>query len=405
MGLLGLVGLTAWVVASISVWWVLGYLALMVLIFVTPGRRPLATSSEGNGESVNTRSANFQRSLCVDWTDGVDQHPHVAEPDAGVPSRKLIEPVRSGLESVGVSTSKFRRGQVRARKAARTAAELMPVSPSVTWIQVGPGRFIRAEGGIHTVSQVQFEEGAVGTDPETDVPIHPPPILTVPAECAAAQEPSSPLATRAGGVEMVADECVMGSVIEEYGIAPSAFSPAPLVTSLVEDLALSASEVVANPRVDPGSTANLGKTIPWHGVDAELPRSNRQMSDRHAAWVSPGIRCAVSDFDRSTSRRNSRRGPKPRPLVMARLRKTCAGSKQCACFRELLTLSVPFDRAHRLVSETCVWAGRFCPAGYRRELFVEVASRWNQPANLETGREELPFSLFNDDGATFVSSR
>ena len=36
-----LVGFTAWTVATVSVWWVPAYLALMVLIFVTPrGRCP-----------------------------------------------------------------------------------------------------------------------------------------------------------------------------------------------------------------------------------------------------------------------------------------------------------------------------------------------------------------------------
>ena len=45
VGLIALVGLTTWAVASVSLWWVPAYLALMVLIFVTPrGQHPRVVS-------------------------------------------------------------------------------------------------------------------------------------------------------------------------------------------------------------------------------------------------------------------------------------------------------------------------------------------------------------------------
>ena len=76
-GLVALVGLTAWAVASVSVWWVLAYLAALVSIFITPrGRRPWAMASEARAESGG---AGLGQGMRVDCMDRVDQHHSAVE--------------------------------------------------------------------------------------------------------------------------------------------------------------------------------------------------------------------------------------------------------------------------------------------------------------------------------------
>jgi len=319
-GLVALVGLTAWAVASVSVWWVPAYLALMVLIFVTPrGRRPLSTSSQASAESVSAVGSELWRDLRADGTDGVDQLPHLTELDSGSAANEPTEPSDSSLESVGFSTPRARRGRVRARKAARTAAQPMPDPPPVIWIQIGPGKFVRVESSIQAVDQVPVEKVTVGASPATDLPIHLPSMSTVSAEALAAQDPPNPLATMAGDVGMVivSDDCVAGSVTKEYGIAPSAFSPAPLVTSSVEGLAHDASGVIANPEADPSSIANLGGPMLWRGVGPGPFWSYRRLSRWRAHRVSPIIGHAIPGLDRVSSRRDAPPSPNPRTSVRA----------------------------------------------------------------------------------------
>jgi len=315
-GLVVLVGFTACAVASVSVWLVPAYLALMVLIFVTPrGRHPWARASKARAESIAAGSADLGRRLRVDCTDAVHQHHPTAGPDSGSAVNESTEPSGSSSESAGSETVKPRRGRVRARKAARTAVEPMPDSPSVTWIQVGPGKFVRAEGSISAVDQAQTEEVAVGDGPATDAPVHAPP--TAPAESLAAQDPPNPLATIPSDVGMVvgSDDSASGSVTEEYGIAPTAFSPAPGARSSVEGVAHDVSGVVASPEPDSVSMAGLGGKMPRHDLDQGRFWLHWWTSRGQADWVSPGIANARPGLDRASSRRNVKPGPKAWTLV------------------------------------------------------------------------------------------
>ncbi|MFI5454609.1 MAG: hypothetical protein ACHRXM_04080 [Isosphaerales bacterium] len=320
VGLVALVGLTAWAVASVSVWWVPAYLALMVLIFVTPrGQRPWAMATEASVDSVGAGSADLGRGLRMECADGVDQHHPDAEPDSGSAAIESTDRSGSSPDSAVSSIAMPRRGRVRARKAARTAAEPMPDSPPVTWIQVGPGKFVRIEGSIPAVDQTPTEAVAVGTSPVADVPIPAPPTSTVPAAALAAQDPQDPQVTIPGDVGMVVvpDDCVLGSVTEEHGIAPSAFSPAPLATSSVEGLAHDVSGAVASPEPDPNSMTNLGRKTPRCGADSGRFRSHWRTSRGRADWVSLSVANAMRGLDRASSRRNVQPSPKPRTLVWA----------------------------------------------------------------------------------------
>ena len=78
LALVVLVGLTTLAVAWVSVWWVPAYLALMVLIFVTPQRRsrPEQVSKPGE-ESAGGVLTDLDQGLRVDRADEGDHH-HLA---------------------------------------------------------------------------------------------------------------------------------------------------------------------------------------------------------------------------------------------------------------------------------------------------------------------------------------
>ena len=315
-GLVALVGLTAWVVASVSVWSVLVYLALMVLIFVTPpGRRPRATASEVIAES---HGAGLSRGVRVDCVDGVDQHHSVAEPVSGSVTTELTEPPGSSPDSVGSSTAKPRQGRIRARKVTRTAAGPVPDTVRVAWIQVGPGKFVRVEGGIQAFDQVQTEEVAAG--PAVATPVYAPLTSTAPAEVLAAQDLPTPQETISGdeGMVTVSGDSVLGSVTEGIGIAPSAFSPSPPITVLVKGLVHDVSGVGADPEADPGSMAKLGGQMPGRGAEPGRFWSAWRTSRGRRGLLWSGLASTTLRRNRASSRREVRHGLQRRRLLWAR---------------------------------------------------------------------------------------
>ena len=132
VGLVVLVGLTAWAVASISVWMVPAYLALMVLIFVMPqGRRPSKPASEPGTEPIRFGVFAIDKSLRVDRAAGSDHIRSVDEPlDSGLEADEAaIELSGSVPDSAGSEAVKPRRGRGRARKSAKAVAESAPIPP------------------------------------------------------------------------------------------------------------------------------------------------------------------------------------------------------------------------------------------------------------------------------------
>ena len=219
------------------------------------------------------------------------------------------------LDLVGSGSAQPRRGRVRARKAARTSAEPLPDFPRVAWIQVEPSRFVRVEGGIQAIDQAQTKETAVGASPETDTPVDVP--ARAPTTTLTGQASHYPLVMLSSDVGIVraCDNCVLGSVTEEYGIAPSAFGPAPLASSSVEDQAQDVSGVFASPEANSGSIANLGCKIPQGGADAEPFWLYRWRSSGRTGQVVPSMASAMAGLVRASAQRNIQAGPKRRTLT------------------------------------------------------------------------------------------
>jgi hypothetical protein len=340
-GLVVLVGLTTWAVASVSVWMAPAYLALMVLIFVTPiGRRPSKSAPEPGAEPVGVGDTDIGQILGVDRAAGADDNRPVAELDSGLAADEAAtEPLGSIPDSAGSGGAKPKRGRGRARKAAKTAAEPAPDSPPVTWIRVGPGKFVRADATIQAINPTQIEDVAAEDVPATDAPAAAPAIPTVVDEAqveevAAAEAvpamdvptatasptaaaPAAPLAeqdpfdlseTTPGDVVMIvrSDDSVVGSATEEYGITPSAFGQASRVTSAAEGLDHDVSGVAAKPDADLASLANPGGEMSWSGEEPGRLWSQRRTSAGRTGRVSRGVASAISSADRASSRRHIR---------------------------------------------------------------------------------------------------
>ena len=250
--------------------------------------------------------------------DGVDQHHSVAEPVSGSVTTELTEPPGSSPDSVGSSTAKPRQGRIRARKVTRTAAGPVPDTVRVAWIQVGPGKFVRVEGGIQAFDQVQTEEVAAG--PAVATPVYVAADVNSTRRSAGGARPSHPQETISGdeGMVTVSGDSVLGSVTEGIGIAPSAFSPSPPITVLVKGLVHDVSGVGADPEADPGSMAKLGGQMPGRGAEPGRFWSAWRTSRGRAGLLWSGLASTTLRRNRASSRREVRHGLQRRRLLWAR---------------------------------------------------------------------------------------
>jgi len=277
--LAALMGLTSWVVASISTWLVPVYVTAMVLIFVMPqvqhleepepASEPAHVSAERASEASSP--ANSGRDSLGATTLEVDGSPEASA---------------TGTKPPGSMTAKRR--HTRGRKPIKPGPVPIVATTPAAWIRIGPGKFVRADSQDQgyasapvphgTLEAAEASIGAPGSPPdlveetnptavstEVDVPIWadlnepgPSPEYETPSEepaviadpepdssvvalvlkaDVARQEFDSNAAPAMIGIDgdSPADLIVAEPVTEEYGIAPSAFGPSLLEASLEED--------------------------------------------------------------------------------------------------------------------------------------------------------------------------
>jgi len=134
-GLIGLVLATSWAVASVSWWLVPPYLLVMAFVLFAPG------------EPSND-----------DATPSILVGPHSAiEPLADAPSASEEESVSNASTAAlpaGVPAP-TRKSKGRKKQSAKTQPE---PPPEATWIQVGPGKFVRVEGSALVSDQIAQPE-------------------------------------------------------------------------------------------------------------------------------------------------------------------------------------------------------------------------------------------------------
>jgi hypothetical protein len=320
-GLIVLVVLTAWAIASISVWWVPVYLALLVTIFSTPRvRQSSSSASHSSAASDDISATDLGQDLRVDRADEAEQYRLVTRSDATLTTAESAESLDPALDLTGAATAKSRRSRVRVRKASKPAAEPVAVALPVTWIQVGPGKFVRIEGGTTAAESAQTEEVLSRDTPATETLTLETPAVAAQAEpLVVVQEPVQSLGVspREVGSVLVSTDCALGSVTEEHGIAPSTFSLVPRLNSATEGLdCCDVPDRIDDPETDAGIPADLvDQVLLPSTVDPSCLWLQPETSRLWVSRVQRRIVRAVPRVDRTSCRRTIRTCPNAQTLV------------------------------------------------------------------------------------------
>ena len=136
--LAALMGLTSWVVASISTWLVPVYVTAMVLIFVFPPVQHLG-EPEPAGEPAGV-SADRASEATNPASSGADSPGATNLEVDGSPAASA-----TGAKPAGSPTPKRRRNRGQGRKPVKPGPEPAVTTSPAAWIRIGPGKFIRAD--------------------------------------------------------------------------------------------------------------------------------------------------------------------------------------------------------------------------------------------------------------------
>ncbi len=411
LGIAALTGLTSWAVASVSIWLVPAYLLLMVVTFAMPrGERAASPAADPRAGTSGADADESGRGMGEDHADGMGEPRPEADPVPDIPADGSPEAPTPPSDLAGSAAAKPRRTRSRSRKAAKTAAEPVLEPSPVTWIRVGPGKFVRADASIQDSPQAQAEEVAPVADPATDpsqtaadpsdtaadihremvepesavaVEAHPAtdelappapsseevaqvadvptdapetPIADVPTDAPEYAPPASevvadaspviealeavspapsqavPLKVSQGSCPLVSTEAtpdseesvsssveeVTGSVVEEYGIAPSAFGPETWDFPVAESLDHGVFDAFVPYQADPHCIDEPGGLPPAVDTRSDRPGSRRQRSWVRTAFLPVGI--ANVSQGRGSDPASSRRHLRPRPRLRADVR-------------------------------------------------------------------------------------
>jgi hypothetical protein len=326
LGLLALMVLTTFVVAWVSVWWVPAYLALMVLIFV----------------------ATYANHGLRDRTEQGVNHHHgpeiIADTTAGGTTAESAVLDRG---STRPGASKSRRGRGRSRKVAMVT-ESPAGSSSVTWIRVGPGKFVRADANTAPSVQVlQDDEVAVAhalADTSLDGSHTP---LSPDSEQVLDQLSDAPEATH-GARELIvsADASFAGLVTEEYGITPSAFDSVPPSSSSSEVPDVLVSGLVSEPAIE--ATPSLDFAV--NALEDEETQKQafwpREIGRSRIVRLSRRIQRTAPIRIWQRTRHQILRSPKPRNIISSSSRPdACRRQNACRAFGRVRPKRAPRPRS------------------------------------------------------------
>jgi hypothetical protein len=305
-------------VAWVDIWWVPAYLTLMVCIFVVPhGRgKPEHASVPREGSTVGS-GPDLGQGLRVDHVNEVvSNHLGSGSISSLATSESAIETGVSHLDLASSGTARVRRTRSRTRKVAEAAAGNMPVPAAVTWIRVGPGKFVRAEAGSGAVDQTQGDADSIGDH-------------TIAYESARDSSASlaidDALVAGNGSLESPvvnsddqgrtdgADDCVMGSVTEVYGIAPSTFDSIRSDSPSVEDLEPDVPEAGVMLDADCRPAPDISNDLSAH--DQQTANSAGRVSGNRPCWFSRRIANTIRSGDRASLRCAVRRAAQTRCLI------------------------------------------------------------------------------------------
>lgn len=147
-GLIVLVLVTSWAVASVSLWLVPPYLLVMGFVLFAPGGRtndePQASILVGPHAAIEPLIDN---SLVTDEEESVSN--------------------ASGAAFPAANPGSSRKSKGRRKQAAKTQPE---PPPEATWIQVGPGKFVRVEGSAVASDQIAQPETLITPTADSEIP-------------------------------------------------------------------------------------------------------------------------------------------------------------------------------------------------------------------------------------------
>jgi hypothetical protein len=268
---LALVVLTACVVASVSIWLLPAYMALLVVIFVVPHRPRLAKRDDHRLLcSSDVDATPLDHGAGAQESAAVEHHVGAASESEREVGEWAVDSGVSSPEQVSSEAARRRRGRGRARKAARTGAEPVLDTGTVTWIRVGPGKFVRADARSHVGDPVPEHALQVGAEPSASTDLE----TVVPSLGAPAVEIDSD-----GRESVQSEDYVEASVSDLHGIAPSAVSAAPLATFSVTF----SDDVTSESRADPVANSEVTAVDETETSRLGLVQGGRRSRDRRAS--------------------------------------------------------------------------------------------------------------------------
>jgi hypothetical protein len=152
---------------TVSAWLVPLYLVLMVWI-LAPARGPhdlvQASAEPGSIPLAGKASRRDPSEAEIDSRSGAELDPSACSMAEGTTDQAAVP----DPETVLVKT---RRGKGRGRKAAKGSATVEPAAATATWIRVGPGRFVRADGP-NASPPAADESGTSESDRSPELELH-----------------------------------------------------------------------------------------------------------------------------------------------------------------------------------------------------------------------------------------
>ncbi len=275
LGIAALTGLTSWAVASVSIWLVPVYLLLMVVTFAMPrAERAPSPAVDSRAETSGADTDTSGQGAGEDRADGMGEPRPDAEPVPDLTAGESVEAPTSLPDPAGTANAKPKRTRSRSRKAAKSAVEPVHEPGPVTWIRVGPGKFVRADSIVQDSLQVPVEEVAPAENPATDLP----PSVADPTDIAAAihlemGEPESAMPTDADpamdGLAPPVPAC------EEVAPVADVSTDAPEPATLAPEIACDASPVIdALEAVAPIPSPTVPFAVPEEPCQIDAPESN-----------------------------------------------------------------------------------------------------------------------------------
>jgi hypothetical protein len=236
-GLVALLGLTTWAVASVSIWLVPVYLVLMVLVLASPRRERTSSPWEPSAGSPAPTVVELAQNRTRDGVAGIRDAPPESEANSHELSGAVSVVPGSHRDPAGSAIATPRRSRIQARKARKFAAEPSASLPGATWIRVGPGTFARVDLGTQVVkpptAEAITDEIPAADAHATAAPPAPPSVAT---EAEAGAHDLRDATSGDENVSLTSGPTVPGTDTAVHGIAPSALGDLERAPSSVEIL-------------------------------------------------------------------------------------------------------------------------------------------------------------------------